>query len=1432
MIVKSSEPKSSPHLLLLLSALVCVASLTAWSTAHAQAPLAIEDVPEDLQAWIPWALDGNASGGCPWIGYSRQCLWPGRLTLDIVDGGGDFRVQVRADRPGLLKLPGGPGMFPRDVTLNGRPAPLLNKDDEPTIQLEAGTHEIRGRFATGSLSELLPVPASFGLIDLRFNGEPTVARRNQDGELWLEAAPSQSPGEEGRVELEVFRKLSDGVPFTLTTRVVIRASGEAREIELGSVGIEGVIPTELDSDLAARLDPESGTLTIQARPGTFHIDIVSRGGEPLSSIASISQSAPWPSEEIWVWEPDETLRQVEVSGADSIDASRTNLPDSWKNRSAYIVRTDTEITLTATRRGEPEAPPNSLSLERRIWLDMDGNGFTGRDHISGTLNRDWRLDLLSGELGRAAIGTEDLLITNLNGQRGVEVRERSLSRFEADWRLEDSPDSLPAVGWSEDVQSLSTSLYLPPGWTLLAASGVDDVPGTWLDQWDLWSIFFVLIISLAVFRLSTLPMGIAMLFALVLCYHEAGSPFWALLFFIPMLGLRKVIPAGAIQPVSSAAFWVSAAVLIWVATPFTVSQMRNALFPFTATHSSSWIGMEGANNLASPLTLESHNSEPEMDEDQSVPAAAPTSRSARPSRAGGSRPYARGITRRASPPENNAFDPNALVQTGPGIPRWDFNLYELEWSGPVRADHSVQLYLLPPWAFRLISLLRLLLLGGVLLLLLTRYRPTPPGKRSPPLAKPSGATTAATAAAAICSLAFLAPGISQAQMPSDARLDELASRLQRAPACGSDCVLATEASVRLADDSITIDIEVHASAPVGYPLPGPSGAWVPQEVRVDGASSEDLVIDDDGFLFVRLDEGVHNVQLRGPVNGDVLTLAFGAAPMRVTAQLDGWDVDGIREDGQASESIQLIRRADATPTGDTIDDEALPLTLPAWFRVERRFELGVRWAVVTTVQRVTPLGTPGVVRLPLLPGESVTDATVQVQDDHVIANLSRSTPSLSWSSTLEPTDGLALRAASGTRYSETWKIRCTPIWRCVAAGIAPDSHGSGRVETTYRPWPGEEVSIAAERPLGADGQSSTIDSAHVFLSPGIRMMHGSLRMEVRASRGGTQTLELPPDSTVQTLTVNGSSRAIQQTPGGQLSVGIEPGTSNISLEWQQPGGVEAYFQSPVVRLGESVANATVRIEMPEDRWILWAQGPHTAVAVLFWPYLCLVLLFAFLLSRSRTTPLRFLDWSLLGLGLTQIPALAAIIVVGWFFLMGIRRQRPEIDSRVFPLRQAALGFYSCVAVCCLYAALHAGLLMQPDMQITSLVGGDGTLQWYVDRTNGELPQPSVFSVPLWVWRVGMLLWALWLAARLFKWGKWGWESFAMGGWITGGIQVAKPASGSPTPAPPLSTVQAPSSKATATPEERDPSLPPPLPPEVPAEDVEDNVEDDSEPSSE
>ena len=57
--------------------------------------------------------------------------------------------------------------------------------------------------------------------------------------------------------------------------------------------------------------------------------------------------------------------------------------------------------------------------------------------------------------------------------------------------------------------------------------------------------------------------------------------------------------------------------------------------------------------------------------------------------------------------------------------------------------------------------------------------------------------------------------------------------------------------------------------------------------------------------------------------------------------------------------------------------------------------------------------------------------------------------------------------------------------------------------------------------------------------------------------------------------------------------------------------------------------------------------------------------------------------------------------------------------------------------------------------------------WYADRVVGETPGAGVWSLPLWVYRVGMLVWALWLAAGLVRGIAWGWSTFNEGGlWRT------------------------------------------------------------------
>ncbi len=69
------------------------------------------------------------------------------------------------------------------------------------------------------------------------------------------------------------------------------------------------------------------------------------------------------------------------------------------------------------------------------------------------------------------------------------------------------------------------------------------------------------------------------------------------------------------------------------------------------------------------------------------------------------------------------------------------------------------------------------------------------------------------------------------------------------------------------------------------------------------------------------------------------------------------------------------------------------------------------------------------------------------------------------------------------------------------------------------------------------------------------------------------------------------------------------------------------------------------------------------------------------------------------------------------------------------------------------------------MQVAGGGSTDTVLRWYADRVTGDTPAAGVFSLPLWLYRVAMLLWALWLAASLVRAVGPAWRAFsASGAW--------------------------------------------------------------------
>ena len=123
-----------------------------------------------------------------------------------------------------------------------------------------------------------------------------------------------------------------------------------------------------------------------------------------------------------------------------------------------------------------------------------------------------------------------------------------------------------------------------------------------------------------------------------------------------------------------------------------------------------------------------------------------------------------------------------LVQSGPGLPDWEFRAYDYSWSGPVEEGATVQFIISPPWLTGLwriaglaLSVLLLWLLAGGALPALSGLLPRKPA---------SAALLLVLSLAGMCGAG---PTARAAATPDADILKDLRTRLLANPRCAPDC---------------------------------------------------------------------------------------------------------------------------------------------------------------------------------------------------------------------------------------------------------------------------------------------------------------------------------------------------------------------------------------------------------------------------------------------------------------------------------------------------------------------------------------------------------------------------------------------------------------------------------------------------------------------
>lgn len=1345
-------------------------------------------LPPQLRPWIDWILDAQPEFGCVFEGSIRRCEWPSELRLELNDGEGRFSFEIETLKRGPIPLPGDARLYPEELRVNGAPAPILARGGIPTVQLEAGRARVEGRFVYQELPETLSVPRLFGIVQLKRRGQAgqrtgqrtgqeefISPRRAEDGSIWLEGRSRESADQE-RLSVELYRKIEDGNKLRDHTILLLDVGGRARRVELPRVLFDGATPYAITADIPVRLEAD-GKLSVQLSSGRHRIEIRSRLEGDRLTLERPAHEAPLPSDEYWAFKSDEAFRQLRVEGAPQVDPARVNLPDELLGLPTYQLSPGGALTLQTERRGVERRPRNELHLSRTLYLDQDGGGYSVRDRLHGKLRDGHRLDLLEGELGAVRVGNEAKLITEYEGRRGIELREESVALV-ADSRIEGGRGLIPAAGWSEDLRTLSATLELPPGYLLLGGSGADHIEGAFSERFDLGAIFMIVIISLIVFRLAGPVPGVLSALSLILIWGEPSAPSFLLLFLLFFIALIPELPEGRAKRIIRLGLGASALAFFMMAMPFAKEQLKRALYPQTEdvmsaswesrlAHSPSWLGYDDYASApdeayeSDGLREEAEMATAEMD------MAAMDTAGGRPSVA--VKRSARELSS-SLPPKGTtappAYDPERVVQMGEGVPDFRFRTHHLSWDGPVSAEQELRLFILSPPLYRLLSLFRVLALLTLALALFRAYQ-----RERGFLGGGAGGSTGngtesdvkrGTAAAlifiALGSLGLMSSAGAQ-PIPDKELLNELRQRILQAPECGERCVETSLASFSISEGELSARLIVNAGANASLRLPGPAKEFVPAEIRVNGRAHDGVLLGEDGFLRLRLPAGVHTVSLRGRLpDPHSLELHLGELPRRAEVEAEGYQVQGLRDDGKVADILRFDRELGEGEALGQSDD-----ALGFFLEIERHLRLGVVNEITTSVRRISPIGSAIQLRFPLLPGEDLLTEDVKQIGESAELVLPRDERLRQFHSRLSKIDSLELRAAVGASYQERWIIDCDETIVCHYDGVLPTAlETHSRLAPSFQPLPGETLTLTIERPEAAEGRALTVDNVALNYTPGARLSHSTLRMTVRASRADTLTLRIPSDAKIGRLIVAGREHPVNFSEG-VLSIRIEPGEHGLELDFEEARGLSFRHELPAIDLGIPAVNVSATVNMPSERFILGTQGPSWGPAVLFWGKLALILLFAFLLGRLPGTPLRTREYAILGLGLSSASVSALVIVIAFFFAVAYRERKPDLTPRLFNLRQVALLFLTFMTVSVFFNAIHHGLLGIPDMQVEGNGSHDRILNFYQDRVDGTLPSIAFFSTKILVYRLLMLAWALYIAFASIRWARWAFNAYRHGG---------------------------------------------------------------------
>ncbi|MBU1668850.1 hypothetical protein KKC13_10575 [bacterium] len=1317
-------------------------------------------IPPSLLEWKDWVLDDVKDRECP-INYERgspQCDWFTQVEVALKDKHVDFSMNVTLYKENSnVELPYAHMSWAKDVVVDGKKAIVLGTTATANLILGKGTHKITGSIPVKEDLKYIQLPKNIALVALSKNNQPlSNVKVDANARLWLDQEQSAKV-EKGTLVVSLYRKIIDGHPLRMQTYLHFRVSGKMRSVVLDGVLVDGFLPTAVKSSLNATIT-EDKKLEIEVKAGEWTAVIDSYTPQNVTTLQKPKYNFGYANEEIWTLVSDANYRTIEIEGVSSIDPSQTTLPNEWKALPSYLVGETESLKIKELYKSAKQQQKNELKLKRDLWLDFDGQGYTVSDTIDAKISQVRRLEATNIlELASASINNEPMLITTLDKseQKGIELREEEMT-IKASGRYKGDITMLPANGWDEKFNTVTTMLNLPPGWQLFAAFGSDNKTTAWLDKWNLMDIFLVLLIGIAVYQLYGLTWSLLATLFVVLLWHEGDSPTVIWLFILALVAMLRVLDEGRVKKILK--FFMAGAVAIAVlqVLSFSVYEIRTALYPQLEREHYDTLAEADYYEVQEQREFEQQS--PEIDEIiMAEPLPAPMSSNVVEEYRGKSM-----VTQNAYMPKEvkeksysqmmqNRIDPNAVVQTGIGKPKWQWHSHRFSWQSGVGSSDRLELWLVSPMVNKFLKVLNIVGMLFLLYMVLHEFV-----KSSMPRIKENLLLANTGKMVLFISLLLVSPDSVQAEMPSDKMLLELKEKLTEAPPCLPNCASMERLEVTIDKDVMQISMNLSAGTDISVPLLGNRNIWLPSKVVVDGSQAVNLNLDSSGGLWIMLSKGTHTVWLSGSIQGQnqiMLSSRLAIHNFGTNVNNEMWRV--------GSDQKSYIEISNLNIENKKVKEKS---KIEPLVEVERTFYFGQRWYVDTKVKLLNNIDKPYGLLYELLPNESILDKEIEVKANQAVLHLDNKKRFYSWRSSLPITKVLTLKSPNQQQLLEIWQMDISSIWDITYRGMDPiEQLKVGNIlMPRFKPWHDENLTIALEKAQAVKGESLTIESSTVKLLQSARYRDVTLDLSLKSSQAGQYVIALNSATELKPTLIDGKTHYLKISDG-KVSIPLQAKAQKVKLSWREEMGTDVNYHFSNIDLNRASTNNSVQLTLPHNRWILWTAGPVLGPAVLLWGVLLAVLLFALILGRIKGSPLKTRDWLLLGVGVSTTSVMIMLPIIVWIFALRFRELKGDtLSGWKRNLTQIGLVLLTLIAISTIVGAVSVGLLGNPEMMITGNQSYGNFLNWYSDRITGAVPEPTVISVSIWYYRALMLIWSIWIALSLIKWLKWAWKVFIQG----------------------------------------------------------------------